>query len=154
MTLMLLGDLALGFAGFYGRFRLSEGLGSEGYHFLTGLFAAFLSVFAHIMTMFFFIGTGKMIREAVAEHHLDPAHNAPPLRFKRLHFPLASLTVTATMAVPILGGALHAGKMPREAHLWTAVAALALNLATTAVAWRLIWVNQALIARVESEIPA
>ena len=154
MTLMLLGDLALAFAGFYGRFRLSHGMGSEGYHFLTGLFAAFLSVFAHCMTLFFFIGTGRMIREAVEEHRLDETHNEPPKRFKRLHFPLASVTITATIAVPILGGAVHAGRMPREAHLWVAVSALGLNLAATAVACRLIWLNQALIAKVESEIPA
>ena len=153
MTLMILADLALGFSGFYGRFHLSQGSGSESYHFLTGLFSAFLSVFAHCMTLFFFIGTGKILREAVAEHRLDPGYNGTIRRFKALYFPLASVTITATMAVPILGGATHAGRLPREAHLWTAVSALALNLAATVLGIRLMWRNQALIAKIESEIP-
>ena len=153
MTLTALANLGLWFAAFYGRFRLAQGLGTEDYHFVTGLFAAFLSIFAHCMSMFYFIGTGKVIREAVAEHGLEERLNTEAGRFKRGYFPVASLTVTATMAAPIVGGAVHAGRLPHPAHLAVALAALGLNALATAVAWKLLWANQGLIARAEADLP-
>lgn len=153
MTLTLLGNLALWFAAWYGRFRLTAGMGEHGYHFLTGLFAAFLCVFAHCMSMFYFIGTGKVIREAVAEHGLDPALSTQMRSFKLRYFPLASFTIAASMATPILGGAVGAGRIPNAVHLSAALAAVALNAAATVVVWRLMWQNLGLIARVEAALP-
>ena len=153
MTVTLLANVGLWFAAFSGHFRLAQGAGSETYHFVTGLFAAFLAVFAHCMSMFYFIGTGKVIREAVAEHHLDPGYNTETRAFKTRYFPVASLTITATMATPILGGAVHAGRMASSAHLAAAVTALALNILGTFLLWRLLWRNMGVIARVEALLP-
>ena len=153
MTVTLLANLGLWFAAFYGHFRLAQGTGSETYHFVTGLFAAFLSVFAHCMSMFYFIGTGKVIRETVAEHGMDPSLSEEAKAFKMRYFPVASLTLTATMATPILGGAVHAGRMPQGVHLGVAISALALNALATVVACRLFWRNLGLIARVEAGLP-
>ena len=153
MTVTLLANLGLWFAAFYGHFHLAQGTGSQDYHFATGLFAAFLSVFAHCMGMFYFIGTGKVIRETVAGHGMDPSLAEEARSFKMRYFPVASLTLTATMATPILGGAVHAGRMPQGAHLGAALAALALNALATVVACRLLWRNLGLIARVEARLP-
>lgn len=153
MTLILMADLALGFAGFYGRWRLAAGLGTHDYHFVTGLFASFLSVFAHCMSMFYFIGTGKIIREAVAEHKLDAAFDREAAGFKLRYFPIASFAITATMATPIVGGAVHAARMAANSHLAMAIITLGLNLAASAVAWRLLWRNMGLIRRVEAALP-
>ena len=151
ITVLLLADVALGFAGWYGGFRVAYGLGEIRFHVSTGLFAAFLSVFAHCMSMFYFIGTGKVIREAVQDRGLAPGYAGEARAFKTRYFPIASLTIAATMAAPILGGALDAGRVVRDVHLWVAVAALVLNLAASAVAVKGIWGNLGLIARVEAE---
>ena len=153
MTLTILADLGLGFAACYGFLHVSHGAGSESYHFVTGLFAAFLSVFAHCMSMFYFIGTGKVIREAIQEHELDEGPNEEARRFKLSYFPVASFTIAATMATPILGGAAQAGKVPQGVHLAAALGAIALNAGATALAWRYMWLNQGLIAEVEARCP-
>ncbi len=153
MTITLLANLGLWFAAYYGHFHLARGTGTENYHFATGLFAAFLSVFAHCMSMFYFIGTGKVIRETVAEHKLDPSLAEEARGFKMRYFPVASLALTATMATPILGGAIHAGRMPSAVHLGVAIGALVLNAVATVVACRMFWRNLALIARVEARLP-
>jgi len=152
ITLSILGNLALAFAAFYGHYRVAAGLGNADYHFFTGLFSAFLAMFAQLMSMFYLIGTGKMIREAVIEEGLDPAYNAEALGFKVRFFPLASLAVTCIVATPILAGGVHAEKLPPSIHGWAALAALGLNLAATAVGCRLIWRTLGLISRVEDAL--
>ena len=127
MTLNVLACAGLAFSAVYGHFWLAQGAGSQNYHFVTGLFTSFLSIFAHCMSMFYFIGTGKMVQQAVAEHRLDEGYTTEARGLKTRHFPLASFTIAATMATPVLGGAAHAGKLPVQAHLATAVSALLLN---------------------------
>ena len=152
ITVSVLGNLALLFAAFYGHFRLAAGLGNPDYHFFTGLFAAFLAMFAQLMSMFYLIGTGKMIRQAVNEEGLDPAYNAEALGYKIRFFPLASLAVTCIVATPILAGGVHAGKLPPWIHGAAALTALVLNVAATVVGCRLIWRTLGLIARVEASL--
>ncbi len=152
ITLNLLGNLALGFAFFYGRFRLMAGTGDEAYHFFTGLFAAFLALFAQCMGMFYFIGTGKMIRQAVDEHGLDPGYSAEAHGFKIRFFPVASLAIATVMATPILGGGVHAGRLPVGVHFAAASAALLLYGVSSVLGCRLIWRNLALTMRVEQSL--
>src|SRR4029079_7686789 len=56
-------------------------------HVLVALASVLLLLFSHCWIMFYLIGTGKAIKEAVAEHGLDPAAVEETKRFKNESYP-------------------------------------------------------------------
>jgi len=73
-------------------------------HFLFGIFTTFLVTLAQSMTMFYFIGTGKHVKDLVAN---QPSGNDFIRRtkvFKAKVFPPALWAMLFTMATMILGG--------------------------------------------------
>jgi hypothetical protein len=71
---------------------------------------------AHAMTMFYFIGTGKVVREAAQGAGLDGSWVAETREFKRITFGWATYTLGAIVLVPILGGAVDTGVLPVWVH--------------------------------------
>jgi hypothetical protein len=89
-----------------------------------------LSLFSQSMVIFFFIGTGKLVKEEVAG--FPDAERAPVLaalrRFKARTSPAATFALASAIAVFVLGGAVHTAALPRWTHLIAAIAALAIHL--------------------------
>ena len=88
-----------------------------------------LSLFSQSMVIFFFIGTGKLVKGEVAG--LPESERAPVLaalrRFKAKTSPAATLALASAIAVFVLGGAVHTSALPRWTHLAAAIAALAIH---------------------------
>ena len=96
------------------------------FHVVMALTATVLALFAHTMTMFYFIGTGKKIKDFV--EHWD-AKTKEDLRLKivamkRKIFPPMTFVCLVLMAAFILGGAAHAKRVPMSVHSWLAYGAL------------------------------
>jgi hypothetical protein len=99
-------------------------------HILWGFFATFLVTLAQSMTMFYFIGTGKHVKDLVAN---QPSGNDFIRRtkvFKAKVFPPALWAMLFTMATMIIGGGVHthASWTPVWLHLSLATISLYFNL--------------------------
>jgi hypothetical protein len=101
-------------------------------HVLFGLFATFLVTLAQSMTMFYFIGTGKQVKDLVISHSITEGFVQRTKVFKAKVFPPALWAMLFTMATMILGGGVHTKVhtkvIPSWIHLLLAAAALFFNL--------------------------
>src|SRR5947208_15698407 len=76
-------------------------------HVLFGLFTTFLVTLTQSMTMFYFIGTGKQVKDLVASLPTGPALVQRTKIFKAKVFPPALWAMLFTMATMIIGGGVH-----------------------------------------------
>lgn len=66
-------------------------------HMMVGVVASLLGLFSVVITMFYFIGTGKAVKETIKEWDLDKRYYDMVLKYKRKYFP----TMTASLLVYI-----------------------------------------------------
>ena len=97
-------------------------------HFLFGFFTTFLVALAQSMTMFYFIGTGKQVKDLVASYPAGQELIQRTKRFKAKVFPPATWAILFTMAAMILGGGVDTRVVPAFVHTLLAIAALYYNL--------------------------
>lgn len=102
-------------------------------HFLFGFFTTFLVTLAHSMTMFFFIGTGKHVKDLVLNHPAGKDFIQRTKKFKAKVFPPALWAMLFTMATMILGGGVDTRMIPTWIHTVLAAAALYFNVVAV---WR------------------
>lgn len=94
-------------------------------HFSLGVIAAFLCLFGVVMTMFYFIGTGKAVKEEVRDHDLDKRYYRMVLKYKKQYFPVMTLSLLLYIAVPTMGAAAHADYIAPGFHGMVAYLTLA-----------------------------
>ena len=97
-------------------------------HVLFGLYATFLVTLAQSMTMFYFIGTGKQVKDLVLGHSITEGFVQRTKVFKARVFPPALWAMLFTMATMILGGGVHTKLIPAWVHLALACAAFFFNV--------------------------
>lgn len=112
-----------------GRFAVSQ-------HILMGFFATFLVTLAQSMTMFYFIGTGKHVKDVVAKDFVsNPALGHAFIQrtkdFKNKVFPSAMWAMMVTMATMIVGGGVHTRMFPSWIHWGLAIIAMFYNCKAT-----------------------
>lgn len=90
-------------------------------HIFFALATVVLGLFSQSMTMFFFIGTGKEIKEASNE---DAGVVQRTKAFKAKVFPAATYAMLVLMVTFIMGGGVTSGKTPRWLHLALSAASL------------------------------
>jgi hypothetical protein len=104
-----------------GGFLASPGHVSQ--HIFFALATVVMGLFSQSMTMFFFIGTGKEIKEAAAN---DAEVVRRTKSFKARVFPAATYAMAALMVTFIMGGGVASGKTPRWLHLGLTLLTVAL----------------------------
>ncbi len=97
-------------------------------HILWGFFSTFLVTLSQSMTMFFFIGTGKHVKDLVANQPTGSEFIRRTKVFKAKVFPPALWAMLFTMATMIVGGGVHTRMIPRWVHLSLAAIALYYNV--------------------------
>src|SRR6185295_18588083 len=123
-------------------------------HVLVGLASSLLLLFSHCWIMFYLIGTGKAIKDAVREHGLDPAFVEETKRFKNASYPWMMLAMALVMATFILGGGVATGSLPSWIHhvlFYTAVPAQGYALW---IEQRVLADNERLMAEVDRHLAA
>jgi hypothetical protein len=97
-------------------------------HTTISIFATMLTLLTHSMTMFYFIGKGKAIREAVTEGNLSRDFVVEMSRARRPVFSVVPFAMLVTIAAAIVGGGVDVGSMPAGLHHALAWAAVVANL--------------------------
>jgi len=82
-------------------------------HIFVAMATVVVALFSQSMTMFFFIGTGKEIKE---KSNQDPEVVARTKRYKSNVFPAAMWALGFVMVTFIMGGGVRTGKTPVWLH--------------------------------------
>jgi hypothetical protein len=147
-TLGLIVSAALGFL-------LEELVGPEMQrHVLVALASSLLLLFSHCWIMFYLIGTGKAIKDAVKEHGLEPALVEETKRFKNRSYPSLMLAMGLVMATFILGGGGATGTLPVWVHHALFWAALAVQVRALWIEKQVLDANERLMADVDRRLAA
>jgi hypothetical protein len=97
--------------------------GHIAHHIFWSLATVILGLFSQSMTMFFFIGTGKEIKDAAKN---DDAVVRRTKAFKAKVFPIATYAMAVLMVTFIMGGGVASGKTPHWLHLTLVIASIAM----------------------------
>ena len=97
-------------------------------HVSFGIFFTLIALLAHSMTMFYLIGKGKAVREAVTEGDLSPELYATVARARKPVFSIATVAMLLTMVTAIIGGGVDTGALPAGIHSMLALSAIAANV--------------------------
>jgi len=96
-----------------------------------------LSLFSQSMVLFFFIGTGRLVKDETRS--FPEADRSIVLRalsgFKRKTSPPATFALLAAIGVFVLGGAVHTHALPSWTHLAASLTAVAVHLWALAAEW-------------------
>jgi len=104
-------------------------------HISFGIFSTFVTLLAHSMMMFYLIGKGKAVKEAMTEGGHGP--DQPEFRkyvnriaaARRSVFLVATLAMAVTMVAAIIGASVDRGMLPPMVHAMIGYGAIAFNLA-------------------------
>lgn len=104
-------------------------------HVLVSLASALLMLFSHCWILFYLIGTGKAIKEAVKEYGLDASVVEQTKTFKTRSNPMLMLAMLLVIATFVVGGGVATGSVPSWVHH-------ALFWATLIVQVRALWIEK------------
>ena len=123
-------------------------------HVLIGLASSLLLLFSHCWIMFYLIGTGKAIKDAVKASGLDEAFVEATKRFKNLSYPWLMLAMGLVMATFILGGGVATESVPSWVHHALFYAAVLVQGYTLWIERRVLTDNEQLMADVDRLLAA
>ena len=107
----------------------------------------FFSLFSQSMVIFYFIGTGKLVKEEVASYP-EPERRAvlgALRRFKAKTSPPATFALLSAIAVFVLGGAAHTSALPAWTHLTASISAVAIHTWALLAEWKTFGQNHELM---------
>ena len=98
-------------------------------HVSYGIFSTMMMLLAHSMMMFYLIGKGKAVKDAMKEHAVTGDFYRRIAAARKPVFSIATLAMAVTMTTAILGASVDTGVLPSIVHAMIAYAAIACNLA-------------------------
>ena len=98
-------------------------------HISFGIFSTMVTMLAHSMMMFYLIGKGKAVKDAMAEHHVTGDHYRRVAAARKPVFSIGTLAMAVTMVAAIMGASVDTGVLPPVVHGMIAYGAIACNLA-------------------------
>jgi hypothetical protein len=98
-------------------------------HTSLGFFSTMVTLLAHSMMMFYLIGKGKAIKDAMAEGHLTGDQYRRIAAARKPVFSIGTLAMAVTMVAAIMGASVDTGVLPPMVHAMIAYGAIATNLA-------------------------
>jgi hypothetical protein len=148
--LLLIASMVLGF-------WVVPGPGSQSFvvHFLVGLIASVMALFVHAMIMFYLIGSGKGMKEAIARYgNPDGFDYLAKIRSYKVKLSGAQTLVIGITLVPaILGGgtaSLSGSWISPQVHMWSAIIAVVANFWLFPKEYRIVKENGAMVHRLET----
>ena len=100
-----------------------------GRHISVGIFATMVTLLAHSMMMFYLIGKGKAVKDAMVEHSVAGDYYRRIAAARKPVFSIATLAMAVTMIAAIMGASVDTGVLPPMVHAMIAYGAIACNVA-------------------------
>ena len=104
-----------------------------GRHITFGIFSTMVTLLAHSMMMFYLIGKGKAVKDAMAEGNLTGDYSRRIAIIRKPVFSIGTLAMAATMTTALLGASVDTGILPPIVHGMVAYGAIVCNLAAAKV---------------------
>jgi len=98
-------------------------------HVSYGIFSTLVTLLAHSMMMFYLIGKGKAVKDAMAEHSVTGDYYRRIAVARKPVFLVATLAMAATMVAAIMGASVDTGVLPPAVHAAIAYGAILGNFA-------------------------
>ena len=98
-------------------------------HISYGIFSTMITLLAHSMMMFYLIGKGKAVKDAMKEHAVTGDFYRRIAAARKPVFSIATLAMAVTMTTAILGASVDTGVLPAVVHGMIAYGAVACNAA-------------------------
>ena len=102
-------------------------------HISFGIFSTLVILLAHSMMMFYLIGKGKAVKDAMAEHNVTGDYYRRIAAARKPVFSIGAFAMAATMVTAILGASVDTGVLPPIVHGMLAYGAIACNLAAVKI---------------------
>jgi hypothetical protein len=102
-------------------------------HISFGIFSTMITLLAHSMMMFYLIGKGKAVKDAMAEHGVTGDYYRRIAAARKPVFSIATLAMAITMVTAIIGASVDTGVLPPMVHAVIAYGAIAGNLAAAKI---------------------
>jgi len=102
-------------------------------HISYGIFSTLITLFAHSMMMFYLIGKGKSVKDAMAEHSVTGDYYRRIVAARKPVFSIGTVAMTVTMVTAIIGASVDTGVLPPMVHATIAYGAIVLNVAAAKI---------------------
>jgi len=102
-------------------------------HISFGFFSTMVLLLSHSMMMFYLIGKGKAVKDAMAEHQVIGDYYKRIAVARKPVFSIGPLAMVVTMIAAILGASVDTGVLPPIVHAMIAYGAIACNLAAVKI---------------------
>ncbi len=97
-------------------------------HIAYGIFSTMITLLAHSMMMFYLIGKGKAVKDAMAEHGVTGDFYGRIAAARKPVFSIGTLAMVVTMTAAILGASVDTGVLPPLVHAYIAYGAVVCNV--------------------------
>jgi len=97
-------------------------------HILVAFFSVMVVLLAHSMMMFYLIGKGKAVKDAIAEHSLSGDWYQRFALARKPVFSIGTLAMAVTIVAAILGASVDVQALPPIIHAYIAYAAIICNV--------------------------
>ena len=116
MAQALLTAVVVGLAGLILTVVFGLGGGDVGRHISYGIYSTLVTLLAHSMMMFYLIGKGRAVKDAMAEHRVEGDYYRRIADARKPVFSIGTLAMAVTMTAAILGASVDTGVLPPIVH--------------------------------------
>ena len=102
-------------------------------HISFGIFSTLITLLAHSMMMFYLIGKGKAVKDAMAEGNLTGDHYRRIAAVRKPVFSIGTFAMVATIVTALMGASVDTGVLPPMVHGMIAYGTIACNLAAAKI---------------------
>ena len=121
-------------------------------HIMFGIFSTLVILLAHSMMMFYLIGKGKAVKDAMAEYNVTGDYFQRIKVARKPVFSIGTYAMGATMLAAILGASVDTGKLPAIVHGMLAYGAIAVNLVAVKIEIDALAASSRIVDEVNSRI--
>ena len=123
-------------------------------HISYGIFSTLVTLLAHSMMMFYLIGKGKAVKDAMADHSVGGDYYRRIAAARKPVFSIGTLAMAAAMVTAILGASVDTGVLPSAVHAVFAYGAIVCNLAAAKIEIAALIASSRIVAEVNQRIGA
>jgi hypothetical protein len=121
-------------------------------HISFGFFSSMVTLLAHSMMIFYLIGKGRAVKDAMAENGVTGDYVRRIAVARKPVFSVATLAMAATIVAAILGASVDTGVLPPMVHAMIAYGAIACNIAAAKIEIAVLMESSRIVDEVNRQI--